>query len=306
MDDYKTINETILFIKNELCSLYPENEINSFISIIFEHVFGFSNMDVHTKSDTNLPNSGIIQINNIVSELKKQKPLQYILERTEFYYCTLKVTPDVYIPRPETEELVDWIIKDNPDIPDKILDIGTGSGCIAIALAKMFKKAAVDACDISVKALDIARFNAQQNNTDINFFTYDIIKWRENKILPGKYDILISNPPYVREKEKQGMLPNVIDFEPHTALFVPDEDPLVFYRAIAEFGLEYLSENGKLYFEINEFLGDEIKKMLSDRSWSNIRIRKDINDKNRMVCAVLIESGGTFDFNEGEIKEQEL
>jgi len=287
MSEKKTIKQTILYIRSELSPFYPENEIKSFISIIFEHVFGFSNIDIHIKSDTNLPNSGIIQINNIVSELKKQKPIQYILEETEFYYLRLKVTPDVYIPRPETEELVDFIIKKNNDHPERILDIGTGSGCIAISLAKHFIKAGVDACDISKKGLEIADYNARQNNAHVNFYLYDILKWRDNGNIHYKYDIIVSNPPYVRESEKKEMFSNVLDHEPHRALFVSDDDPLLFYREIAEFGREYLSANGRLYFEINEFLSNEVRDLLSERSYSDIRIIKDINDKDRIVSTIV-------------------
>jgi len=214
--------------------------------------------------------------------LKNFEPIQYILGETEFYGLKLAVNPFVLIPRPETEELVQWIIKSQLPENCKILDIGTGSGCIALALKNELKNAEVFGTDISENALVVARQNAIKNNLDVDFFQADILKWE--KIDWKTFDVIVSNPPYIRESEKKLIHPNVINHEPASALFVADSNPLVFYRSIAIFAKKQLSGNGLLFFEINENLGSEMKKMLICFGFSEIEIRKDINRKNRMVC----------------------
>jgi release factor glutamine methyltransferase len=209
------------------------------------------------------------------------EPIQYILGETEFYGLKLNVNPAVLIPRPETEELVDWILKINSIRNAKILDIGTGSGCIALALKNHLKEGEISGVDISENALKVARENALQNHLNVNFFQSDILKWKESEW--DKFDIVVSNPPYVRMSEKAKMNDNVLHYEPDSALFVSDQDPLVFYRAIAAFASQYLNKNGFLFFEINEYLGEEMKVLMEGFGFESIEIRKDINSKNRMA-----------------------
>ena len=281
-----TLGNTITFIKKELKNYYNEREIQSFISIIFEHLLNYSRIDLLTKTDTNLSNSLVSQIEEIINQLKQHKPIQYIIGETEFYGLKFNVAPAVLIPRPETEELIEWITDENINKKINILDIGTGSGCIAISLAKNIPGAKVDAIDISEEAIKVAKQNAETNNVKINFLHFDILnieKWHEIKT---KYDIIVSNPPYVRELEKEMMEKNVLEYEPETALFVSDEKPLIFYETIADFAKQKLNNNGKLYFEINEYLGKETAEMLKSKNFKNIEIRKDINGRDRMTRAV--------------------
>ncbi len=273
---------TIQFINSELHGLYPVSEIEGFTRIIFETVCGWSFTEQVVKKNEKIQAGDLKKIQEIISRLKTFEPIQYILGETEFYGLRLIVNPSVLIPRPETEELVDWIV--NRDLPrnSRILDIGTGSGCIALALKSALKDAKVSGTDISEGALETAHENALKNKLDVRFYQSDILK--NNNPNNEVYDAIVSNPPYIRESEKLQMLPNVLDYEPFNALFVPDNDPLVFYRAIAGFAKKYLTENGKLFFEINESLGFEMKNMLFDFGFCNVEIRKDINGKNRMIC----------------------
>jgi release factor glutamine methyltransferase len=273
---------TIQFINSELHGLYPVSEIEGFTRIIFEAVCGWSFTEQVVKKNEKIQAGDLKKIQEIISRLKTFEPIQYILGETEFYGLRLIVNPSVLIPRPETEELVDWIV--NRDLPrnSRILDIGTGSGCIALALKSALKDAKVTGTDISEGALETAHENAFKNKLDVRFYQSDILK--DDNPNNEVYDVIVSNPPYIRESEKLQMLPNVLDYEPFNALFVPDNDPLVFYRAIAGFAKKYLAENGKLFFEINESLGFEMKNMLFDFGFCNVEIRKDINGKNRMIC----------------------
>jgi release factor glutamine methyltransferase len=219
-----------------------------------------------------------------ITRLKNYEPIQYIIGDTEFYGLVFKVNPSVLIPRPETEELVDWIIKDCED--DKkinILDIGTGSGCIAISLAKNLPNAKVFALDVSNEALKTANQNAINNGVEVEFIEADILSYNSLDI---QFDLIVSNPPYVRELEKQMMSANVLDHEPHLALFVEDDDALLFYRKITDVAADILKPNGQLFFEINESLGESTKQLLDNSNYKNIELKKDIFEKDRMIKAV--------------------
>ncbi len=273
---------TIQFINSELHGLYPVSEIEGFTRIIFESVCGWSFTRQVVKKHEKIQEPDFLKIQEIITRLKTFEPIQYILGETEFFGLRLMVNPSVLIPRPETEELVDWIVRSDLPPDSRILDIGTGSGCIALALKSVLKNAAVSGIDISEGALETANENAAKNKLDVRFNKSDILK--NNNPNNEVYDVIVSNPPYIRESEKLVMLPNVLEYEPGNALFVPDSDPLVFYRSIAAFAIKNLAENGKLFLEINENLGHEMKNMLVDFGFCNIEIRKDINEKNRMIC----------------------
>jgi release factor glutamine methyltransferase len=232
------------------------------------------------------------QLFKIHEQLIQGKPLQYILGETEFYDLTFKVNPNVLIPRPETEELVDWalitsrIINGETEVL-KILDIGTGSGCIPVSIKKYIPLADITAIDISEAALNTARQNADLNQTEINFIQDDILNPSNLELINTKYDLILSNPPYITESEKEQMLDNVLKHEPHKALFVPNNDPLVFYRAIAEFALVHLKINGFLFLELNEKFGQETLNLLKEKGFKEIELRQDMGGKDRMIKAVL-------------------
>jgi len=285
MDDNYTIKKTISYIKTELKELYPLNEINSFINLIFEKNLNFSSTKLLTSQDEEISEELFEKILAVIKGLRLQKPIQYILDEAHFYDLKFKVTPGVLIPRQETEELVGWIIQENQNKKIKILDIGTGSGCIAISLAKNLPKATVFASDISSKALYIAKLNADSNNMHLEFLQFNILNpslWPDET-----FDIIVSNPPYVTEGEKKLMQKNVLKFEPELALFVPDNNPLKFYKKIIDFGKTNLNSNGKIYFEINEAFGKETALLFNDNTFTDISLRKDINGKDRMLRGVL-------------------
>lgn len=274
---------TIQYIKSELAKLYPETEIQGFIRIIFDSVMDLSYTDIILRKDEKVNRNDFETITMIVTRLKTYEPIQYILGECEFYGLQLIVNPAVLIPRPETEELVQWIIQRNIVSGAKILDIGTGSGCIALALKNELGEVTVNGVDISEEALKVAKTNATENNLSVDFFQVDILDWKSYTW--QKYDVIVSNPPYVREFEKKLMESNVLEYEPDGALFVEDNNPLVFYKTIAEFALVNLSKNGYLFFEINEYLGAEMKDMLKGLGFNNIEVKADINGKDRMlVC----------------------
>jgi len=283
-----TINKIITFFREELHSLYPKTEIDTFIEITLKFYLNFSKTDVFLKSDFIIENSKSDAIITLIKRLKNFEPIQYILCETEFYGLKFKVDKDVLIPRQETEELVDWIIKDNSQKTDsKILDIGTGSGCIAISIAANIKNSQVDAFDISKNALKIATENAKNNLCKINLVLIDILHFEKNNYVFPKYDIIVSNPPYVRNLEKELMQKNVLDFEPSLALFVENNNALIFYEKIIEFSKKYLKLNGKLYFEINEVFGNQMISLFEKYGYTQIELRKDLNKKDRMICGQL-------------------
>ena len=283
--------------KTELFPIYDEQEIDSFFYIILEKLHGLKRIDLALNPETVMDGTHLKQWKSILLDLKIQKPIQYILGETEFYGLRFEVNENTLIPRPETEELVELIISNyqitkSPN-PLKILDIGTGSGCIAISLAATIPNAEVYAVDVSEKALATAKKNAELNKVKVNFINSDILKIKDLEELPTSsiqhptfFDIIVSNPPYVRNLEKAEIKPNVLEYEPHLALFVEDNDALLFYRKIAKLALKNLVPNGKLYFEINQYLGKETVQLLEDLGFSNVELKKDIYGNDRMISAL--------------------
>lgn len=267
----------------ELSGVYPSEEVESFFTILTEYFLNYTRLEAVLNTDESLSEEYIKHFENAISRLKKHEPIQYISGETEFYSLPFNVNKHTLIPRPETEELVQWIIDDaNVERTETktLLDIGTGSGCIAISLAKSLKDTDVSALDFSSKALESAHKNSVLNRVEVNFFVMDILT---TKNLPKQYDIIVSNPPYVRELEKSNMQANVLEHEPKSALFVTDEDPFVFYRKIAQLANQHLAANGTLYFEINEYLSKELITLLETEGFSNVEVRKDIFGKDRML-----------------------
>ncbi|WP_297887150.1 peptide chain release factor N(5)-glutamine methyltransferase [uncultured Capnocytophaga sp.] len=279
-----TFAELKVLIHNRLQLLYPKSEINSFYFILLQHYANCSTADVLADENTLLLDNITQSIQQAITELQTAKPIQYILGETEFFSNRFFVDENVLIPRPETEELVDWVLHTYPDktLPLHILDIGTGSGCIAVSLAKALPEAQVTAIDVSPKAIAVAQRNAKRNGTKIEFLQCDIL---QTKTLPQKYDVIISNPPYVRELEKSEMHNNVLSYEPHLALFVPNEHPLLFYEQIATLAQQYLTPKGTLFFEINQYLATEMQEMLTKKNFTQITIRQDLSGNDRMLCA---------------------
>lgn len=275
----------IAFLRKELASIFQEQEIESIIYLIIEKMKGYSRTQFLVSKEEELNDMELQEIENITARLKNHEPIQYILGTTEFYGLPFHTLPGVLIPRPETEELVQWIIRENHLISPYILDMGTGSGCIAISLKKNIPQANVTACDISPLCIDAATQNAQLNAADIALVEYDILKHLPN-ISFSPFDIIVSNPPYIRESEKLKMEKNVLDYEPALALFVPDKEALLFYEHIADFARQHLKYGGLLYFEINEALGHECVEMLHGKGFSQVTLKKDINEKDRMIRAV--------------------
>ena len=269
----------------ELSNLYPETEIQSFFNILIEFKLHLSRIQLALEHNFNLNNDDLVFLQNALSKLKYQIPIQYIVEETAFYGLMFKVDKNVLIPRPETEELVDWIIQTHKNKNNlKILDIGTGSGCIAISLAKNLPNAEVSAIDISAEALNVAKNNAILNNVKVDFINADILTLQK---LDQNFDVIVSNPPYVRELEKEQMQQNVLSNEPHIALFVENGNPLLFYDKIAELAKNHLTENGALYFEINQYLGAETVDLLKTKGFKNSELKKDIYGIERMVKCLL-------------------
>jgi release factor glutamine methyltransferase len=268
-------------ISTGLSDLYPPREIESLFSVITKTVLNKDTMHHLADNDLVITNNQLNRVVEIISQLKTGKPIQYILGETTFYDCIFQVNGHVLIPRQETEELVDLIIRENRGIKGRIIDIGTGSGCIAVTLARNLGGAEITGLDISPEAVEIARHNAILNNADVNFIVADIFNLPHGMLYPA--DIIVSNPPYVRESEKEKMHRNVTDFEPHTALFVSDSDPLVHYRKIVEISDSILIPGGKIYFEINESLGYLFEELMFNHGFKNVEIIKDLNNKDRFV-----------------------
>jgi release factor glutamine methyltransferase len=275
----------IASIRKELAGSFSEGEIESLIFLIFEKLKGYSRTQFLMAGDVELSNEEVIIIERIVVRLKNHEPIQYILGETEFYGLPFYSVPGVLIPRPETEELVQWIIQENKLLAPNILDIGTGSGCIAVSLRKNIPRATVLACDISPVCLETTCRNAELNTVDVSVFEYDVLNHTPEIVFP-QLDIIVSNPPYIRESEKLHMQKNVLDFEPGLALFVSDEDPLLFYECIADFALSHLRNGGSLYLEINEAFGLECQIMLHGKGLTKEILKKDINGKDRMIRSV--------------------
>lgn len=280
----QTIKDIRTYLSRELYENYKEPEIISLTYIIIKTIFNTTKLHKLLLSDQIVSKEQSERIITICEELKTGKPVQYILGETIFYDCPIRLSNATLIPRPETEELVDLIIRENKNYNGNIIDIGTGSGCIAIALAKNLPASDVTGTDISEEAILIAKENALLNNIYVSFIRVDILN-------PGfstvkKTGIIVSNPPYVRISEKQFMSRNVLDFEPPVALFVPDSDPLVYYRAILKFSEIMLLPSGKLYFEINEAMGKPMTQLLESSGYYKIEIIKDINGKERIIKGI--------------------
>ena len=268
----------------ELTLIYDAGEAESFFYLILEEKKMLKRIDLALRPDLEFSKEEIVVWNSIFEQLKKEIPVQYLLGKTSFYGLDFEVNENVLIPRPETEELVEWILFNNRTIQKsvnlKILDIGTGSGCIAISLAKNIPSSQVYAIDVSEKALATAKKNAKLNTVNVTFINQNIL---ETEDLKQQFDIIVSNPPYVRNLEKEEIKKNVLDNEPHLALFVDDNDALIFYRKIAELAQKNLSENGQLFFEINQYLGKEMIDLLEKMNFKNIELRKDIYGNDRMI-----------------------
>ena len=269
-------------INKNLFSCYTAREVSALTRIIATELLGVSQMAFYLKDDIPLTAGQQTLLDNAIERLKKQEPIQYILGYSDFCGLRFKVTPATLIPRPETSELVEWIASEATG-NEGILDIGTGSGCIAISLAHKLPQSKITAWDISPDALAVAAENSKANGCDVEFEEVDILAYRPT----GKqFDIIVSNPPYIKENEKPAMHSNVLDWEPHTALFVPDCDPLLFYRTIAKKGLTLLKPGGSLYFEINRAHGKETMEMLESLGYTSIELRKDFAENDRMIRAV--------------------
>ena len=273
------------YFNKELSGYYPETEIESFFHILTESLLRLKRIDIALNLYQVVSGKKYDKFQDAIKRLQNYEPIQYIIGDTEFYGLKFKVDSSVLIPRPETEELVDWIIKENQtETSISILDIGTGSGCIAITLAKHLPSAKVYALDVSVEALKVAQQNALLNSLEVEFIEADVLDWNHGEL---KFDIIVSNPPYVRELEKEAMSANVLNYEPHLALFVKDDDALSFYRKISQLSKMLLKPKGQLYFEINENLGQDTKQLMVQDEFKQLELKQDVFNKDRMIKGVL-------------------
>ena len=284
------------YFNETLKTIYPITEIDSFFFLLLEEYLGFRRVDIVLKSDFKINQKTLNLLQSATKQLEQEVPLQYIIGKTEFYGLPFVVNKHVLIPRPETEELVAWVVSESSRFKTfntstkqttetkqlKILDIGTGSGCIPVSLKKQLPFAEISAIDISNDALTVAKKNAVSNNVDIHFILQDILK---TVALDQHYDIIISNPPYVRESEKKELKNNVLKNEPHVALFVENDNPLIFYAKIAELAKKYLNKNGLLFFEINQYLGTETIDLVNKKGLKNIQLKKDMFGNDRIIVA---------------------
>ncbi|HEY5689614.1 MAG TPA: peptide chain release factor N(5)-glutamine methyltransferase [Yeosuana sp.] len=279
--------------QKELAGLYDVEEIDNFFYILIEHYLGLKRIALALKPELSYSKENMQFIFKAFEDLKKQIPIQYILGETEFFGLPFKVNSNVLIPRPETEELVDWIIDTHKAISNNgrlhILDIGTGSGCIAVSLAKNLNHAHVYALDVSHEALEVAKRNAALNHVSIEFIHANILHpetW-DSGFKDLKFDIIVSNPPYVRALEKAQMKSNVVNNEPHVALFVENDAPLLFYKAITKYAVDNLADDGYLFFEINEYLGNQMIQLLKSFNFNAIELKQDIFKKDRMIKGII-------------------
>ena len=277
----QTIKDIRSYLSRELEGTYPENETGAIATIIIRNVLVIRKLHEVYLTDQTVTGKQSAKIKSICRELKTGKPIQYILGETIFYDCPIRLNRSTLVPRPETEELVDLIIRENRGYKGTIIDFGTGSGCIAIALASNLPGSVVTGTDISVEALSIAYENAALNNVKVKFLQEDIFSPGSGQ--EDEAGIIVSNPPYVRNSEKQLMSKNVLEFEPQTALFVPDSDPLVYYTAILKKAARILLPGGMIYFEINEVMGKPMAELLESYGYTDIRIVRDINGKERII-----------------------
>ena len=275
------LKEAIEQLRNGLAGVAEPQEVQAMIRVICEDVFNYDPVDVALRQESELPDFAQERVADIIARSLRHEPLQYIVGSARFHGHKFKVTPAVLIPRPETEQLVDLIIDENPASDLRVLDMGTGSGCIAISLARALKFARVDAMDVSRDALNIARENAAALKVKVSFFVGDMLSPQP----PSRYDIIVSNPPYVTWSERESMDYNVKDYEPAQALFVPDNDPLLFYKAIASYAAGSLERGGHLYLEVNQRFGDEVKRLLEDHGLEEVRIIEDSYGHVRFAAA---------------------
>jgi release factor glutamine methyltransferase len=278
-----TIKELKHSILSRLLPSFDVSEASAVTWRLIKHFTTYNSLYVSLNPHTEVDSEIILSVDEAVNQLLKDKPIQYVLGETVFCGLTFLVNDSVFIPRPETEELTLWIIEENP-YAGKIYDICTGSGCIAISLAKYIKTCEVYAVDNSFDALKIAHKNAILNEVVIKFRQYYVLNTNFKHDIKSKFNVIVSNPPYVRDIEKSFMHKRVLDYEPHSALFVKNENPLLFYRIILEFGQTHLTNNGKLYFEINENFGEEMIELYKKYGYDNIRLKQDIHGKDRMIC----------------------
>lgn len=270
-------------IRDALRGYYPDSEALSLAKMLLVEAFGFSTLELYGGKDKEISGNRLRDLHEMLSRLQKNEPIQYILGKETFCGLTFEVDENVLIPRPETRELVEWIVADYESVPAcRILDVGTGSGCISISLAKFIPGASVESWDISEGALEVARRNCMLNEVEVLLRQQDVLSAQPE---PACFDVIVSNPPYITESEKPDMEANVLDWEPATALFVPDTDPLLFYRKIAELGAVMLKEGGSLYFEINRAYGNETVQMLEALGYKQIELRKDDWGNDRMIKA---------------------
>ena len=279
------VRDIIALFHEELDALYSSGEVDAFIEILFEEYLGWDRVKLLLNREMSIDQSDLLRFHWALEDLNKYRPIQHIVGHTDFCGCRISVSPDVLVPRPETEEIVNWVVNQFSTLNSQlsILDLCTGSGCIAIALKRAFPQAEVTAVDLSDKALVIARQNADNNNVAINFVHGDVLD-PQFKIQNSKFNIIISNPPYVMEKERPLMRRNVLDYDPAMALFVPDDDPLRFYRAIATIARQNLTPDGQLVVEINEALADETCAVLEG---FNIKVHNDFRGRPRWISAKL-------------------
>ena len=275
------LKEAIEQLRAGLTGLAEPQEVQAMIRIICEDVFNYDPVDVALRQESELPDFAPERIADIIERLRRHEPLQYIVGHALFHGHKFKVNPSVLIPRPETEQLVDLIIDENPASDLHVLDMGTGSGCIAISLARALKFAQVDALDVSRDALVVARENAAALKVKVRFFESDMLAPQP----AARYDIIVSNPPYVCWSERETMDSNVRDYEPGQALFVPDNDPLLFYKSIAPYAMQSLEPGGRLYLEINQRFGNEVKRLLEGCGLDEVRIIEDSYGKVRFAAA---------------------
>lgn len=287
MNELQSYKEAHRFICQQLTSIYEQSEAIAIADLALQAILSVSKLDVLMGRVNYLSVNQQNSVRDVALRLKNGEPIQYILGETEFFGHPFKVGAGVLIPRPETEELVDWISASHRQFSGKLLDIGCGSGCIAVSLALTFSNANVTAIDVSDVALWYTAQNADLNNVTVNVVKADILN-SISVLIDERFDIIVSNPPYVLASEKQLMHKNVLDNEPHLALFVDDTDSLLFYNAIADFAKSHLNLGGWLYFEINEQKGTEMIKMLNNKGFVNVELRKDLNGKDRMVAAQLL------------------
>lgn len=279
------VRDLLALMHEELDGMYGSGEVSAFGEMLFEAFLGWDRVRLLTSREQTIDQSDLLRFHWALEDLKQYRPIQHIIGYTDFCGCRIKVTPDVLIPRPETEELVNWVINNFTFhlSPFTFLDLCTGSGCIAIALKKAFPEADVTAMDISPKALEIARQNAQNNGVEVRFLQADVLNGVDG--VNGQYGLIVSNPPYVMEKERAQMQRNVLDYDPSLALFVPDDDPLRFYKAIANIAKEHLAEDGMLVVEINESLADKTCELFHKQGFSP-EVHDDFRGKSRWISAV--------------------